>query len=70
MDRTTIYRWLRDPNDITFKTALEQGRKEIREAMKARLLALAGKATDCLEGALQTGDSKAALALLKSLGFL
>jgi len=42
----------------------------MRQAMEVRLQALAGKATDCLEGALTRGDGKAALALLKGLGLL
>jgi hypothetical protein len=70
VDRTTIYRWLRDPDRPGFRRALERGRWELRQAVQARLLSLAGKAADCLEGTLAQGDSKAALALLKGLGFL
>ena len=70
MDRTTVHRWLRDPDRPGFRIALERGRRELRQTAKARLLALAGKAADCLEGALALGDSKAALALLKGLGLL
>src|ERR1700720_4712091 len=70
VDRTTIYRWLRDPYRANFRLALERRRREIRYAMEARLLALTTKATDCLEGALTLGDAKAAVALLKGLGFL
>jgi DNA-binding phage protein len=70
VNRTTVYRWLRDPDRPGFRRALERGRRELRQAMEARLLALASKAADCLEGALTDGDGKAALALLKGLGFL
>jgi len=70
VDRTTVYRWLRDPYRPSFRLALERGRQELRQAMAARLLALTSKAADCLEGALAQGDGKAALALLKGLGFL
>jgi hypothetical protein len=70
VDRTTIYRWLRDPYDPAFRNALDQGRQELQAALKTRLLGLANNATDCLEGAMKAGDSKAALALLKGLGLL
>jgi len=70
VDRTTIYRWLRDPYDSAFRVALDRGRRELRQAMEARLLALASKAADCLEEVLAEGDGKAALALLKGLGLL
>lgn len=70
VDRTTVYRWLRHPDHRAFRTALEDGRRELRQAMSARLLALLPKAADCLEAALTAGDSKSALALLKGLGFL
>jgi hypothetical protein len=54
VDKTTVYRWLRDlycPG--------------IRQAVRAQLLTLADQALDCLEGTLALGDSKAALAHLK-----
>lgn len=70
VDRTTVYRWLRDPYRPAFRVALDQGRREMRQAVQARLLALTNKAADCLEGALADGDGKSALALLKGLGFL
>ncbi len=70
VDRTTIYRWLRDSYRPGFRRALALGRRELRQVMEARLLALASKAADCLEGELTNGDAKAALALLKGLGLL
>jgi hypothetical protein len=70
VDRTTIYRWLRDPDRPQFRDALATGRQEMRQAVEAQLLALASNAADCLEGALAHGDGKSALALLKGLGFL
>jgi hypothetical protein len=70
VDRTTIYRWLRDPNKPEFRNALATGRREMRQAVEAQLLALANKAADCLEGALAQGDAKSAFALLKGLGLL
>jgi hypothetical protein len=70
VDRTTVYRWLRHPDSHRFQDAFQRGRRELRQATEARLLALASKATDCLEIALSQGDGKAALALLKGLGLL
>lgn len=71
VDRTTVHRWLRDRYKPAFPDALERGRRELRQATEARLLAMASKATDCLEEAMEEGDGKAAaLALLKGLGFL
>jgi hypothetical protein len=54
VDKTTVYRWLRDPYC-----------PGIRQAVRAQLLTLADQAVDCLEGTLALGDSKAALAHLK-----
>jgi len=70
VDRTTVYRWFRDRDKPGFRAALERGQREMRQAMEARLLALASKAAACLEGAIAQGDGKAALALLKGLGLL
>lgn len=70
VDRTTIYRWLHDSYRPDFRLALQRGRQELRQAAEARLMAMADKAADCLEGALTLGDAKAALALLKGLGLL
>lgn len=70
VDRSTVYRWLRHPDHRGFSTALQRGRRELRQAMSARLLALLPKAIDGLEAALTAGDSKSAVALLKGLGFL
>ena len=70
VDRSTVYRWLRNPYQPGFRLALERGRWELRQAVQARLLTLADKAADCLEVTLAQGDGKAALALLKGLGLL
>ena len=68
--RATIHHWLKDSDRPAFRRALDRGRRELRRAARARLLALANKATDCLEVAFTEGDGKAALALLKGLGLL
>jgi hypothetical protein len=77
VDRTTVHRWLKA--DFGFQAALNRGRWELREAMQARLMALAGKAADAVERSIAAdaversideGDGKMALALLKGLGLL
>ena len=71
VDRTTLHRWLRHPDQHhAFRRALHRGRQELRWEMHSRLLAMASKAADCLENAVVHGDEKAALALLKGIGFL
>ena len=66
MDRPTLHDWMRD--DADFIAALNGGRRRLRDAADTRLLALAGKAMDCLERAVEDGDARAALAVLKGLG--
>jgi hypothetical protein len=68
VDRTTVHRWLKD--DFAFQAALNRGRRDLREAMQARLMGLAEKAAECVERSITEGDGKAALALLKGLGLL
>jgi hypothetical protein len=68
VDRTTLHRWLKE--DFDFGAALNRGRKDLREAMHARLMVLAAKAAGCVEKALDNGDDKVALALLKGIGLL
>lgn len=68
VSRATVHRWLKD--DFTFQAAVNQGQRELQEALQCRLLNLAEDAVSCVEKVLQAGDGKAALALLKGLGFL
>jgi hypothetical protein len=67
VDRVTVHRWLKD---WSFKAAFNRRRRELQEAMEARLMALANKAADCVDQSLATGDAKTGLALLKGLGLL
>jgi hypothetical protein len=39
--RATIYHWLKDSDRPAFRRALDRGRRELRRAARARLLALA-----------------------------
>src|SRR5262245_59093418 len=68
VDRTTVHRWLR--YGYTFQAELNRGRRDLREAMRARLMCLAEKAVENVERALGRADGKTALALLKGLGLL
>jgi hypothetical protein len=66
VNRTTVHRWLNDPR---FDLALRRSRRELREAMRARLLALGSKAIDSVERSIVDGDANAALAVLKGLSW-
>ena len=68
VDRTTLYRWRK--NDFNFKAALNRARREMREAVQARLFAIAARATDTVEKAITDGDAKVALQLLRDLRIL
>ncbi len=68
IDRTTLHRWLK--SDFAFQASLNRGRRELRDAMQARLLALAEKAGGVVETALNEGDRKTAMDILRGLGLL
>jgi hypothetical protein len=68
VSRTTIYMWLnRDP---AFKAAYNQWHDEMEQSARSRLLMLTDKAADAVGQALEGGDAKTAMQLLKGLGFL
>lgn len=67
VSRGRVYRWLNDPH---FVAALNRNKLEIRDALQARLVRLAGQACRTLGKALEAGDAKSALALLAGLGLL
>jgi hypothetical protein len=54
VDRTTVHRWLKDA--YAFQAALNRGRRDLQEAMQARLLVLAEKAADAVEHAITEFD--------------
>lgn len=68
VDRSTVYRWLRD--DFTLIAELNGGKRRLREQAEARLLALANMAAETVERAIKGGNVAASLAVLKGLGFL
>ena len=67
VDRSTVHRWLKDPRVIAAKNRLTL---EMWEASHSRLQALMGKSIDVLEKQLDSGNLKAALAVLNATGIL
>jgi hypothetical protein len=68
VSRNTIYFWLR--KDANFQAAYNQWRDQLQQSCQSRLLTLTEKAADALEKALERGDARAALALLKGMGMI
>ncbi|MGD0460891.1 MAG: hypothetical protein ABSB74_00220 [Tepidisphaeraceae bacterium] len=68
VSRMAIYRWLK--HDAAFQAAYNQWRDQLQESCRSRLQALTDKATDALEKALEAGDARTALQLLKGLGMI
>lgn len=66
--RTTIYRWMK--HDPAFRAAYNQWHEQMMENGRSRLLMLVDTAADSLRKALEAGDSKAALELLRGMGVL
>ncbi len=68
VDRSTVHRWLRE--DWSFQAALNRGRRELRDAVLSCLLRSAEQAAGVVARAVDEGDLKVALAVLKGLGLL
>ncbi len=68
VDRRTLYRW--QQTDSAFQAALTRARREAREATMARLERLAESATSSVEQAVDQGDVRTAMAVLRGLGLL
>jgi AcrR family transcriptional regulator len=68
VSRTTVYSWLR--NDPVFRAAYNQWHEEMEQSARSRLLMLTDQATEAVRGALEGGDAKTAMQLLKGLGIL
>jgi AcrR family transcriptional regulator len=68
VDRGTVHRWLRD--DGAFQAALNRGQRTLRRASEARLEVLAAEALDAVRRAVQDGDARTAIGLLRGLGML
>ena len=64
--RVTLWRWIRsDPN---FAAVYNAWKQELTDAARTKLLTAASNATDAVLKAIEAGDAKLALSLLKSLG--
>jgi len=66
--RATLFRWLK--NDPVFVAAYNAWKQEAMETARARLVALAGEAVTAVGGALEKGDVRTALTVLKALGLI
>jgi len=66
--RSTIYEWLK--KDAGFRAAYNQWHEMMKESCRSRLKMMLDKATSAVEKALDAGDSKAAIALLKGMGMI
>lgn len=64
--RNTITRWLR--RDPIFRAAFNAWRQEIVESTRARILKMASDAASTVAKAIENGDARIALAVLKDLG--
>ena len=65
--RCTVHDWLR--KNFAFQPALNRGRKDLRQAVLHRLERIANNATECIDKAIQGGDVKAAIEIVKRLDF-
>ena len=68
VSRSTIYRWFRD--DSEFMAAYNMERRLQYETTSRRLVALSEGAVTCIEQAIQSGDIRTALSLLRGIGSL
>lgn len=66
MDRTTLRRWLRE--DFSFQAAYNGLRLDLRREIEARLDNVANAALETVSAAVDAGDVRAALAVLKGTG--
>jgi hypothetical protein len=66
--RKTLYRWMHE--DADFQAEYNAWQKDTAAAARSGILALTEPAIRAVAGALEKGDSKTAMALLKSLGLL
>lgn len=64
--RSTLYRWVKQ--DPVFRAAYNQWQDEMDESCRASLAGLKGKAARALAAAIEKGDARVAMQLLKGLG--
>ena len=68
VNRTTVYKWKRKHS--TFQSVLNESRAVLKQNLQDRLLQTAAQAVETVEKAIEDGDAKSALAVLKGLGLL
>jgi AcrR family transcriptional regulator len=68
VSRGTVYYWLK--NDAVFQAAYNQWYGMMEESCRSRLKMMLNKAASALEKALEAGDAKSALQLLKGMGMI
>ncbi len=68
VDRSTVHRWLRE--DFAFQAALNAAQRDLRREVEGRLLHLAHAALEAVATAIDRGDVRAALGVLKGIGAL
>lgn len=66
VDRTTLHRWLRE--DFSFQAAYNGLRCDLRREIEARLDNVANAALGTVSAAVDAGDVRAALAVLRGTG--
>jgi len=68
VDRTTVHRWLRDDPD--FQAACNAVRRGLRREVEASIERVVHQAIETVSAAIEEGDVRAALAILKGAGVL
>lgn len=66
--RSTIYRWLKD--DYEFKAALNGVKRRLRSEADLRITCLLENAINTVGSAIEGGDARTALSILKGAGLL
>lgn len=66
VSRETVHRWLRE--NFRFIAAVNRGKRELSNAASARLLAAWNKAAENVATAVENGDLKASLLVLRTFG--
>ncbi len=68
VDRTTVHRWLR--GDSGFQAASNAARRNLQREIEGRLLQIARSAAETVAAAVDYGDVRASLAVLRGIGLL
>ncbi|HEY2584154.1 MAG TPA: hypothetical protein VGI81_00145 [Tepidisphaeraceae bacterium] len=66
VDRRTLHRWIRD--DARFAAAYNAWRQEVIDSGRARVLAMANRALNTMNAAIEKGDARVAVQVAKATG--